>query len=135
MQNLIEKVISNIKNGTVLESGIPNLKNQIIKSIYNNNTFYFLNKYRILTKNYIDKIEPMNRHHYEVGNYYLDDRKNLDSNSIVYSLGILNDIRFDNYISKNFGSKIFMFDPTPLSIEFMAKQKDKNFNSLFDKTS
>ena len=42
---------------------------------------------------------------------------------IVYSAGIGEDISFDLDISSDFSCKIFAFDPTPKSIEWIKKQK------------
>ena len=46
----------------------------------------------------------------------------LNSNSIIYSLGIGQDITFDLDLIKEFKCKIFAFDPTPQSIEWLKSQ-------------
>ncbi|NEN22719.1 FkbM family methyltransferase [Cryomorpha ignava] len=46
----------------------------------------------------------------------------LNSNSIIYSFGIGKDISFDKTCMKNHKCKIFAFDPTPKSINFIGKQ-------------
>ena len=127
MGELKKKIIRNFKDGTVFTKGIPTVKKRIIKAIYNSHTLYFLNRHRRRTKAYLSSIPTIDSNHYQAGNYYLDKRNSLDQNSIIYSLGILDDIRFDQFISDKIGCNIFMFDPTPSSIEFMSAQKNENF--------
>ncbi len=81
--------------------------------------FYMFNAERVLTKKYLDEISPINEHHFPVGNYFLDKRKKIDPSSIIYSVGILRDVSFDLAVSGMFGCNIFMYDPTPESIEYM----------------
>ncbi len=47
----------------------------------------------------------------------------LNENSIIYSFGIGKDISFDLACIKNHHCEIFAFDPTPKSIEWIARQK------------
>jgi FkbM family methyltransferase len=47
----------------------------------------------------------------------------LDENTIVYSFGIGEDISFDNAIIEKHNCKVFGFDPTPKSINWIANQK------------
>ncbi|MGO9264484.1 MAG: FkbM family methyltransferase [Candidatus Binataceae bacterium] len=44
----------------------------------------------------------------------------LNRDSIVYSVGIGEDITFDLSVARLFGSQLFLFDPTPIALEFMA---------------
>lgn len=46
----------------------------------------------------------------------------LDRDSIVYSVGVGEDISFDLSVAQRFGSQLFLFDPTPIAVEFMARQ-------------
>jgi FkbM family methyltransferase len=46
----------------------------------------------------------------------------LDKDSIVYSFGIGEDISFDLDIINNHGCRIFAYDPTPRSIEWISNQ-------------
>tara|TARA_A100000164_G_scaffold373704_2_gene405424 strand:- start:653 stop:1441 length:789 start_codon:yes stop_codon:yes gene_type:complete len=53
-------------------------------------------------------------------NYY---KKNIGKNSIIYVFGVGDDISFElDFIAKN-QSKIFAFDPTPYSIEWLKSQE------------
>jgi len=46
--------------------------------------------------------------------------QDLDQNSIVYSLGVGDDITFDLSIIERFGAEVYAFDPTPASIEMLS---------------
>jgi FkbM family methyltransferase len=53
----------------------------------------------------------------------------LNKNSIIYSFGIGEDMSFDNAININHGCHIFLFDPTPKSINWFKGQKpNENFH-------
>lgn len=60
----------------------------------------------------------------EYGGYLLPENINLNSESIIYSLGIGEDISFDTTLSGKYNCKIYMFDPTPRSIEHVNKIKN-----------
>jgi FkbM family methyltransferase len=47
----------------------------------------------------------------------------LDTNSIVYSLGVGNSIDFDLDVIERSGATVFAFDPTPYSMEWVEKQE------------
>lgn len=129
MNILIDKITKNIKNGTLLTNGLKALKNRFVKKIKHSNLIYWLDKNRVRTKIYLESIPLIGKNQIKVGNYYLDRRISIDSDSIIYSLGILNDIEFDLAVANLFNANIFMYDPTPLSIEFMTKYTDNpNFN-------
>lgn len=51
--------------------------------------------------------------------------------AIIYSAGIGEDISFDDAILQEFNVKIFAFDPTPKSIEWVQKQKLSDDFSFF----
>ncbi len=55
------------------------------------------------------------------GGFYLSPRF-INENSIVYSFGIGEDLSFDRSISDRFGCEVNCFDPTPKSLEWIAKQ-------------
>lgn len=59
--------------------------------------------------------------------------QSLSADSIVYSFGLGEDISFDTEIIRNFGCSVWGFDPTPKSVEWMARQRlppQFNFKSV-----
>ncbi len=55
----------------------------------------------------------------------------ISSSDIVYSFGIGTDISFDLQLINLYGLKVFAFDPTPKSIEWLSKQKlPENFKAF-----
>lgn len=47
----------------------------------------------------------------------------LNQESIAYTVGVGRDISFDLALVKEFGCKVFAFDPTPIAVQFMAERK------------
>lgn len=45
----------------------------------------------------------------------------LHAESIVYTVGVGEDITFDLALAKTYGCKVFAFDPTPIAVQFMSK--------------
>jgi len=64
------------------------------------------------------------------GGFYLNPDK-INENSIVYSFGIGKDITFDKRIMKKHGCKVFAFDPTPKSIEYVDDSKPSSLFNFF----
>ena len=62
------------------------------------------------------------------GGFYVAN-DSLSINSIVYSIGIGEDVSFDLDIIEKYGCKVFAFDPTPKSVNWVYKNvSNKNFN-------
>lgn len=129
MSIIWHKITHNLKQGTFLKNGTVFLRNRTMKFFKTNNFFYRLDKNRVKTKQYLRDIPTIGGQHYAAGNYYLDNRLPLNQNAIIYSLGILNEISFDSFVCNKFGCKIYMYDPTPVSITFMKKHAS---NPLFN---
>ena len=55
------------------------------------------------------------------GGFYVCS-KFLNKDSIIYSIGIGEDITFDQSVIENFNCKVFGFDPTPKSIDWIKRQ-------------
>ena len=113
-----------MQQGTLLKAGYTALSGRITKWVKYHNVFYPFDSERILTRKVQQTIPLINGHHTKLGNYYLDKRLPLNEDSIVYSLGVLTNIQFDLAIAKQYGCKVFMYDPTPVSIEFMKTYED-----------
>jgi FkbM family methyltransferase len=58
----------------------------------------------------------------EYGGYWISTI-GLDSESIVYSIGIGEDVSFDLDIIDRFGCMVYAFDPTPKSINWIRRRK------------
>ena len=57
---------------------------------------------------------------------------NLNKNSIVYSFGAGEDVSFDLSIIEKYGSSVYVFDPTPKSINFIKRQKSPEKFYFYD---
>ena len=68
------------------------------------------------------KIKKISKHWHgnQYGGFYLA-KNSLDKSSITYSIGIGNDISFDEEIMDSYGCKVFAFDPTPKSVEWVKE--------------
>jgi FkbM family methyltransferase len=117
--SVLHKIIRNIEKGTLFKNGWKALNNRLIKFIKFNNFIVFADSYRQIHRRIQHQIPKLNHNHIPLGNYFLDKRKDLNSNSIIYSLGVGTHIDFDIAISEKYGCPVFMYDPTPASIEFM----------------
>ena len=51
------------------------------------------------------------------------DTENLNKNSVIYSVGVGEGIDFDLQLIERFGVKVYAFDPTPNSIEWLKKKQ------------
>ena len=123
MESASQKLKRNIREGTFFKNVPIALKNRLFKSIKTSNWIYFLDKERVATKKFQSNIVGINPFLAKAGNYYLDSRVPITERSIVYSLGVLTEISFDLHLVNNFGCQVFLYDPTPVSIQFMKQFK------------
>ena len=65
------------------------------------------------------------------GGFYINPSL-LTSDSIVYSFGIGKDVSFDKTCIKKHKCRIFAFDPTPKSIDYIQNQVPSNLFTFFD---
>ncbi len=125
---MLNKLVVNIKNGTLLYNGYKALKNRFIKFLKYNNLFISRDPFRVLTRTVLKQFPLVTENDcYKIGNYYIDKDSIINADSIVYSLGVGTQIDFDIELESRFGCKIHMFDPTPVSIEYMKGYTKPNF--------
>lgn len=62
----------------------------------------------------------------DYGGFYVN-LDNINEDSIIYSFGIGEDISFDKEIIEKTKAKVYGFDPTPKSIEWVKKNEIKGF--------
>ncbi len=60
----------------------------------------------------------------DYGGFYLCTNLPLSRSSIVYSFGVGEDVSFDVAVNGRYGCKIYAFDPTPKSIDWVRKNRD-----------
>jgi FkbM family methyltransferase len=78
--------------------------------------YFFEGKYIPVNINKISKQWFGNQY----GGFYLA-QNSIDKSSIVYSIGIGEDISFDQGIMDRYGCKVFAFDPTPKSVVWVKE--------------
>jgi len=78
--------------------------------------YFFEGKYIPVNINKISKQWFGNQY----GGFYLA-QNSIDKSSIVYSIGIGEDISFDEGIMDRYGCKVFAFDPTPKSVVWVKE--------------
>ena len=102
--------------------------NRFIQHIIHANLLTCLNPERQISKRYEQTLPIIEKDEfYKVGNYYLSNKYPLSSNSIVYSIGILNDIKFDQAVSDKYGCNIFMFDPSIIATKYIEEINNPKF--------
>jgi len=91
----------------------------------------YLRKIKFILQGKYIAINQIKKEKHWVGNSYggfYVATDSLNNNSIVYSIGIGKDVSFDLDIIKKYNCKIFAFDPTPKSINWVNKNvNNKNF--------
>ena len=86
--------------------------------------YVFQGKYIIISQIRKDKQWIGNSY----GGFYLANNS-INKDSIIYSIGIGEDVSFDVDIIEKYGCKVFAFDPTPKSVNWVYKNvSNKNFN-------
>jgi len=65
------------------------------------------------------------------GGFYIHPNK-LNSDSIIYSIGIGTDVSFDLHLIRLFDCNIFAFDPTPKSVNWVKKKVNSKKFIFFD---
>lgn len=110
-----------VRDPTLVLRGLRDLGIRAGRRLRYHDAFYRLDPERVLTKRFEERFQPIGGHAYPVGNYYLDDRAPLGRDSIVYSFGVLTDVAFDLAVSERFDCSVFLYDPTPVSVRFMAR--------------
>lgn len=128
---MLKLVREKIKEGILLKSinkTVTGYYKDFVKRIKYHDAHYFLDAKRVFTKELLATFPQVDERHIKLGNYYLDKRIPLNSESIVYSVGILTEISFDEAVAKTFDSQLFMYDPTPVSVKFMKRYEGhRNF--------
>jgi len=120
MSGITEKIRKNLREGTLLSKGWRALKNRSLKFLRTSNLRVPFDAQRRRTRAYLAGIPPLDAEQFPAGNYFLDRRRPLGAESVVYSFGILKDIEFDEAVANRFGCPVHMFDPTPVTRQFMA---------------
>jgi len=90
--------------------------------------FVFLSRIKktILKKDFFSIVTKRTKNKITLGNEgasWTVCTESLNSNSIIYSFGVGTDISFDLEMINRFGIKIYAFDPTPKSIQWIDEQK------------
>lgn len=80
--------------------------------------------FRVLARRFEKGLPKLDSYHIKLGNYYVDTRIQYTVPPTIYSMGVLTDISFDKAAADYYNTNVFMFDPAPVAIEFMAKQND-----------
>jgi FkbM family methyltransferase len=84
-----------------------------------------VNPKRQLTRSFEKRAtEPFQPNLTRYGNYWARDDL-LDEGSIVYSFGVGTDLRFDLALIEAVGCKVYCFDPSPRSIDYMQQHRDR----------
>jgi FkbM family methyltransferase len=129
MKNSLKKIKRNYKEGTLLKNGVKVLSNRVVSYCKYSNILIPFNKDRKYTRDYLKQIPTITHNHRKAANYYLDRRVPLSSKSIVYSLGILEDVAFEVFVKEEYDAQMYLYDPTPLTVAFMEKLEDgQRFN-------
>lgn len=102
--------------------------NRFTRHIIHSNLLSFFNPERRIAKRYEETLPVIDKDKfYKVGNYYLSKKHTLSNDSVVYSIGVLNDTNFDQILSDKYGCNIYMFDPSVISTEHVKETNNSKF--------
>lgn len=95
-----------------------------------NDKFIFLSKKRRYLRNLTNKLNYVDWRFQKIANYYIpiDFFK---GSEVIASFGVGSDIEFENQLVDKFNHEIFLFDPTPRSVEFVKNFKNLSENFKF----
>ena len=121
---MLAQIKEKMRNGELMSAIKKTIRNRFLvfwNSIRYANAFYFLDAERVLTRRYIKKLKKALKNLKSYSNYSLHPSIRLNEKSLVYSLGIFRDVSFDLAIANQTGCQVHLFDPTPVTKEFMVQ--------------
>lgn len=89
-----------------------------------NDAFINLSRKRKYLKNLSNRLKYVDEKFEKIANYYIPINF-FKEGEVIASFGVGSDIEFENQLVNRFNHEIFLFDPTPRSVEFI-----KNFQNL-----
>ncbi|MFN4055071.1 MAG: hypothetical protein ACK4GU_09370 [Alishewanella aestuarii] len=99
----------------------------LIKGIKFADWHYFLNPERVMSKRFEQGFPLIDQQFTAFGNYYLSNSHKLNKQSVIYSLGVLNDTKFDEALVNGFGCNVFLFDPSIIATRHINKLNKPEF--------
>lgn len=99
----------------------------VTKKVKFANWHYFLDPYRVVTKRYEETIRLIDDSFIVLGNYAISGALPITRDSIIYSLGVLNETSFDEAISRRFGCNVHLFDPSIIATRHIKKLNNPKF--------
>jgi|TARA_B100001093_G_scaffold269621_1_gene257744 FkbM family methyltransferase len=100
-----------------------------IKVIRNDN-FIVLSKKRRYLRNLSNKLNYVDSKFEKIANYYIPIDY-FNGSEVVASFGVGSDIEFENQLVDRYKHEIFLFDPTPRSVEYIENFKNLKKNLKF----
>lgn len=101
--------------------------NRFIKSLVHANWHYFFNPERVITKRYEQSLTLIDQRFTVYGNYYLCDQCLLNTDSVVYSLGVLRNTDFDQAVVDQFDCFVYLFDPSIIATRHINQLQQPKF--------
>ena len=103
-------------------------KKQKWSLLFDDYILYQFDPFRVLARKFEKSLPRLNSHHVKIGNYYLDERIKYEQTPVIYSMGVLTDVSFDKAAAIYFSAQVYLFDPAPVAIKYMAGQTDTRLN-------